>query len=133
MYDTILKPGSAVLIQRVDAFGLQGREPHPPVNDDAQRTSPCDGQVAYVVEYAGWSTFSGKAANPDEPSGGPGVLRGWYTSADDAVSPMLDADAFALAPTGLNIDSDDAPTHFYRLVVPNLGTFEFATYELAGA
>lgn len=124
---TLLNAGDTVTIHRVDAYGLHGRERHPPVNgaaDGEQPTSPVDGKLAYVVEYLGWGSDEGDF----EWAKGKGV----YDRRPEEV--------FALAGQAAEKADADLPnpdeklmiTHYYLAVVPSIGVFEFADYELEG-
>jgi hypothetical protein len=96
-----LLPATTVKLGKIDTEGLWGRDPHPPVTrEPGQRpTSPCDGQVAYVVgEYTDDPVQVFDHATESEPG--------------DAAPP-------------------EEVTHYYRLVVPNIGVYEFADYEIA--
>jgi hypothetical protein len=112
-----LLPATTVKLGKIDTEGLWGRDPHPPVTrEPGQRpNSTCDEQVAYVVEYRGWSAI-------DTPET---EMVGEYT--DDPVQVFDHATE--------SEPGDAAPpeevTHYYRLVVPNIGVYEFADYEIA--
>lgn len=135
------KPGDKVKIACVDPFGLLGRDRHPPLNhhhDDPAKPcvpdSPCDGKDAYVVQYYGWEHEDGSVfiwSEKDQSWSASALI--WFSSTHDYDPEIV----YAMAPEPA-VDPHDAsdnpeprvPTHFYLLVVPGIGVYEFADYEL---
>lgn len=117
-----LKPGTTVTIGKIDAYGMWGREPHPPITHPTRAQdhllaaklygdrpfSPLDGTVGYVAEYRGWLSVEGPTTE----------MVGEYS--DDP------EDTFNNAAAG-----EEDVTHFYRVVFPNFGVYEIADYEIA--
>lgn len=116
---TLLKPGDPVTIHRVDIYGQLGRANHPPVNtsvDGELPSSPVDGKTAYVVNYLGWETDGGESS----------MTHGNW---EDPKTPEA---VFARAADHASAVDEVMLTHYYVLLVPNFGTFEFCDYELEG-
>jgi hypothetical protein len=128
---SLLAPGTRVRVTRVDPYGLQGREPHPPtgryVSDSSVRpvpfiSGPCDNREALVVRYVGWLRGNGDFWILDE--------EGWNSSHGEEmgeVTPEIVYNAEVLVP--FDHPDDEVKTHLYQLVVEGVGVFEFADYE----
>jgi hypothetical protein len=124
----MLPVGSAVRIHRVDAYGLMGREPHPPVAPGpGGGSSPCNGQLALVVAYVGWENPEGFfcAWQHDD---------GWLTHDQDTSRGNTEWTPEQVYERGeamkLIAEHAEETTHHYLLVVHGLGVWSFADYEL---
>lgn len=141
-----LAPGTQVRITQVDPYGMTGREPHPPTRslkevnaptprEYMQHSSPCNGKTGYVVQYNGWNTLDGRMCvrDRDRPAR-------WYTEGADVDHgvPLHSADDCAIAERNFNHapnyepgNDDSQSAHFYLVVIPDMGVYEFVDYELA--
>jgi hypothetical protein len=123
----LLKPGEPVQIRKVDPYGMQGRDRHPPTTFIGKGYgSPCDGLGGYVAEYLGWCQMGVfDDAHLLRQNGG------WQSNEELPKYPAFtDEEVYEkakAAPPGVD---GLVPTHFYLIVVPGMGAYEFADDEL---
>jgi hypothetical protein len=132
-----MAPGTKVYIRDVDPYGLVGRKHHPPTGKTSSglEKSPISGKKGYVVHYEGWDNADGdfilRETDVDTWKGSaPELFMDHYIEEVPEAAiyskARISHDEYALT------DPDLPPTHYYYIVVPGYGAYQFADYEIEG-